>query len=162
MLIRELDRAGLRPYSDLLGEVEAGARYDPANPDNVRWLEQRLGGHIARGAVFYGLFDDDGSPVGIASLLTERFLHTEFSVSWLLDLGVMPDQRGKGYGSKLLTHLEEEARRAGSHCFYLWTYAGDHRNVAFYAKNGFVPVATLPDVNGPGAEGDVYMRKLLT
>ena len=31
----------------------------------------------------------------------------------------------------------------------------------FDGKNGFVPVATLPDVHGPGSPGNVFMRKLL-
>jgi hypothetical protein len=33
--------------------------------------------------------------------------------------------------------------------------------IAFYGKNGMTPVATLPDVHGPGDEGMVYIRKVL-
>jgi hypothetical protein len=41
------------------------------------------------------------------------------------------------------------------------TYAGSSQTVSFYVKNGFCPVAVLPDVFGPKAEGMIYLRKLL-
>ena len=33
--------------------------------------------------------------------------------------------------------------------------------IAFYGKNGFIPVGILPDVYGPKNEGMLYMRKVI-
>ncbi|CAH1056056.1 hypothetical protein PAECIP111894_02209 [Paenibacillus pseudetheri] len=41
------------------------------------------------------------------------------------------------------------------------TYAEVYDVIAFYGKNGFVPVGTIPDVFGPGAEGNTILRKIL-
>jgi hypothetical protein len=44
---------------------------------------------------------------------------------------------------------------------YVSTYAKDKEAISFYLQNGFVRVATLPDVHGPGDDGNVYMRKII-
>jgi hypothetical protein len=43
----------------------------------------------------------------------------------------------------------------------MMTYAADYDVIAFYGKNGFIPVATIPDVFGPKAEGNAVLRKVL-
>jgi ribosomal protein S18 acetylase RimI-like enzyme len=72
-----------------------------------------------------------------------------------------PDPRGKGYGSELLLHVEKLAIERGTTSPYASTYAKEHRVIAFYGRNGLAPVATLSDVDSPGDEGMVFMRKRL-
>ncbi|WP_449603560.1 hypothetical protein [Paenibacillus sp. Marseille-Q9583] len=64
-------------------------------------------------------------------------------------------------GGILLQHVEEVVKSRGAYCLLMLTYAEDYDVIAFYGKNGFVPVATIPDVFGPGAEGNTILRKIL-
>ena len=57
--------------------------------------------------------------------------------------------------------VSSHAKEKGVYCLYMSTYAKDSGVIHFYGKNGFVPVATLPDVHGPKEEGLVIMRKRL-
>ncbi|WP_176706688.1 GNAT family N-acetyltransferase [Paenibacillus hemerocallicola] len=71
----------------------------------------------------------------------------------LLQIGVSRGCKRSGSGTKLLRHAEEVVRSRWAYCLFIMTYAEDCDVIAFYGKNGFVPVATLPDVYGPGLEG---------
>ena len=107
---------------------------------------------------------DDGTPVGFVALLTEEPLEGVAifgKKAGLLEIGVAEEFRGGGYGKELLDYAEEQSIIGGAYCLYAATYARDHDTIRFYGRNGFIPVATLPDVNGPGDDGDVYMRKII-
>lgn len=160
-MFREISESEIAPFIHLLGEVEGGEHYDSSNPEHVEWITCRVHRQFAAGGRFYALYGEMEMPLGIGCLLVEPQLHVGYQLSKLLSLGVFPEYRGRGHGSKLLGLIEEEARRQGSYCLYIWTYAANTRNVTFYGKNGYPPVATLPDTNGPGDEGDLYMRKVL-
>lgn len=150
----------MQPFFELLGEVEAGRHFDKANPEHVAWLADRIHKHYGRGTRFFGLYDGD-RPVGIVGLLVDTYLNTPWSLGYITDLGIVPDSRGKGYGSQLMDFVAEEAKRQNCYCVYVDTYAGSAQNVSFYAKNGYVAVATIPDANGPEDEGQVWLRKVL-
>ena len=51
--------------------------------------------------------------------------------------------RGQGYGAKLLTAAEDEARAQGCHGVYLTTFSFQAR--PFYEKFGYEVVADIPD-----------------
>ncbi len=53
----------------------------------------------------------------------------------------------------LVRHGLDVSRELGLYCCYVATYAGDAGTVGFCLHCGFVPIATLPDVHGPGDEG---------
>ena len=93
-----------------------------------------------------------------ASQVFDRFGH----VAELLDVVVREPHRGNGYGRALLDHAEAQARAAGAYCLYVRTYAGNDDSMTFYIHRGFVPVALHPDVHGPGDDGEVHLRKILT
>ena len=63
--------------------------------------------------------------------------------AWYLSIvGVLPAAQGQGVGARLLAPTLAEAQQAGV-CCYLETFSS--RNPAFYARLGFVPVATHRD-----------------
>jgi GNAT superfamily N-acetyltransferase len=127
-------------------------------------VRRRIAIHYFRGAQAFVYFADDGAPAGFVVALIDPGLEGVRCFGRaveMLDVIVREPCRGKGYGRALLEHVEEVARAAGSYCVYVSTYAGDGKAVSFYVHCGYVPVATLPDVHGPGDEGQVYLRKIV-
>jgi GNAT superfamily N-acetyltransferase len=53
------------------------------------------------------------------------------------NIAVRPDQQGKGFGGRLLTHAEDLARSLGFEEIELYTNSAFASNLAFYAKRGF-------------------------
>lgn len=159
-MIKYINQDDFGVFFDLMGEVEMGRHFDPDNPKHVEWLNKRIEAYYALGARFFGLFPDDGSPAGFATLLINEKLFCAANAE-LLDIGVFKKYRGGGYGTELLKYAEKLSREADVYFFFARTYAADHGVVSFYGKNGYSPVAVLPDVNGPGDEGEIFMRKLL-
>jgi GNAT superfamily N-acetyltransferase len=160
-LIQEVSQENFSPFFNLMAEVECGRHFDFNNDKHVKWLQKRIASHFFRGAKFFAQYLDDGRPVGFAALLLDESIYEVVRWAELLDIGIFGDVRNCGYGSELLQHTEDYARQAGAHCMYMSTYAKDYKVIAFYGRNGFVPVATLPDVEGAGDEGIVFMRKVL-
>ncbi|MEI9812102.1 MAG: GNAT family N-acetyltransferase [Acidobacteriota bacterium] len=75
----------------------------------------------------------------VASAAGYRFLHTT-AWGWILyidDLVTVPAARGRGYGSLLLRHLQEEARRLGCDAVHLDTGYQRHAAHRVYLENGF-------------------------
>ena len=147
-----------------MAELEAGNHYDPGNPRHVEWVRKQISTQFLRGARFFACYMDDGTPVGLASLLinegpdgvTDCWRSAE-----LLDIGIFDEFQGKGHGAKLLKHVEDFAREAGVYCLWMLTYAHNCQAISFYGRNEYVPVGALPDVHGPHDEGIVFMRKVL-
>ncbi|WP_284946798.1 GNAT family N-acetyltransferase [Acidisoma cladoniae] len=76
----------------------------------------------------------DEEPAGTASL-THHDLHEEWPLTpWLASVYVQPQYRGRGYASRLVRCVEDEARTAG--VGRLWLYTGSSE--AFYARLGWV------------------------
>jgi ribosomal protein S18 acetylase RimI-like enzyme len=161
-MIRELDAQELADtFFDLMGEVECGDHIDFSDPGHVAWLHERISVQFARGTRFYGLFSESGEPLGFVGLLLEYGLNGDCRKAEVLDIGVQKGQRRMGFGAELLAHAEKLSAEAGAYCIFVATYAASYDVIAFYGKNGYVPVATIPDTNGPDDEGDVHMRKVL-
>lgn len=64
----------------------------------------------------------------------------EMFVFWI---GIDEPHRGRGYGSRTLGAIEEEARRQGIDRIGLNVFAHNPRAHALYLRLGFAPVATL-------------------
>lgn len=165
LTLKSLDEPTFRAtFFDLMAFVECGDFFEPSNPQHVAWLEERIHVHYCRGAQVFGAYEADGTPVGFAVLLIEKKLE---GADWsgqaaeLLDIAVFPRFQGKGWGKELLKYVERVAREAGVYCLYAMTTATSYDVIAFYGRNGLVPVAALPDMHGPGSEGNVVMRKRL-
>ena len=166
-MIRELaEQEFTETFFDLMAEVECGPHFRPNNEAHVKWVRRRIAVHYFRGARFFALQLADGTHAGFSAVFVEEALEGASSSPFghyaeLLDIGLLPEYRGTGRGRELLIHSEGYARDAGASCMYANTYAKNHDQIAFYGRSGFVPVACLPDVYGPGDEGRICMRKRL-
>jgi GNAT superfamily N-acetyltransferase len=164
MTIRDITQEELfKNFYKLVAQVEAGEHFDFSNPRHDAWLKHRISQHLYAGVRFFAVFGKNSKPIGFAGvLISERLENVPFGRSTeLLLIGVLEAYRGRGYGKMLLEHAEKLSHESGAYCMYIATYARDSRNIAFYGHHGYVPVATLPDVNGPDDDGNVYMRKIL-
>lgn len=159
-VIHEVHQEDFGQFFDLMAEIEVGDHFEFDNPEHIDWLRQKIAVRYFEGTRFYGLFLDDGTPVSLAGLLINESLF-EPNNSELKDIGTYRQFRKQGYGSQLLAYCEEISKDNNVYCMYMCTYAREYNNIAFYGKNGFVPVANLPDIHGAGDEGQVYMRKRL-
>lgn len=162
-MMREIREEAIEPYLDILAEVEH-VNLNRSNPEHEQWLRRRIGTHYRRGAKFYGYQDEAGAAAGIIVMLHEEApagIDALGARAEVLDIGVSKQHRRKGIGSILLKHAEAVARSRRAYCMFMMTYAEDYDVIAFYGKNGFVPVATIPDVFGPDLEGTAVLRKVL-
>lgn len=154
----------IEPYLDLLAEVEH-TKLDRSNPDHELWLRRRINRHYQRGAMFYAYHEiGQEDAYGIIAVLHEEAppgIPALGARAEVLDIGVSKRHRRKGIGSILLRQAEKIARSRGAYCLFMLTYAEDYDVIAFYGKNGFIPVATIPDVFGPHDEGNVVLRKIV-
>ena len=159
-MITEIYQEQMGQFFELLGEIEAGDYFDPQNPEHVDWLKQKIAVRFFEGTHFYGLFQENGTPVAVAGLLINEGLFGPNS-SELKDIGTFKEFRRQGFASELLQYCEQVSRENNVYSMYMFTYAGSYETIAFYGKNGFAPVACIPDKHGPKAEGEICMRKRL-
>lgn len=95
------------------------------------------------------VLEEDGRIAGI--LVLEPQAH-----ALLLDnIAVAPDGQGKGYGRRLMSFAEEEARRRGLDAIILYTHVLMTENIARYRRDCYVETGR---VNEKGFER-IYMRK---
>jgi len=163
-MIKELNEADFEGFLPLIAEVEH-VKLDVSNSVHKAWLENRLKLLVLRGAKFLAYYNDSKEPIGFISILHEKppaGIDVLGMRAEVMQIGVFPAFRRKGYGSILLKAGEEFAKSSGAYCLYIMTYAEDYDVIAFYGKNGFVPVASLPDTYGPDLEGNLFMRKVLS
>lgn len=162
-VIKDLNIKDLPDFYPLLGEIECGDLFDCDNTDHLDWLKRKMSLYIQMNAKYWGIYLKE-TPIAIVALLVDqgpKGIPYFGKKAEILEIGVYKEFRRSGHASLLLRHAEHYAKEKGVYCLYMSTYAKDSGVIHFYGKNGFVPVATLPDVHGPKEEGLVIMRKCL-
>jgi len=157
---RELQPSEAVIFADLIAETELGSHYRPDDPSHRSWVVHAVNRYFAAGGLFIAAFENGGHAVGYAVLLVDDKPGFRCKGE-IVSLGVLPEYRRQGIGTALVRHCLDVSRELGLYCCYVATYAGDARAVGFYLHCGLVPVATLPDVHGPGDEGQVYLRAIV-
>jgi GNAT superfamily N-acetyltransferase len=76
----------------------------------------------------------DGRPVGLVHFLFHRSTWTIGDVCYLQDLFVAPDARGQGVGEKLIAHVYDAARAAGSPEVYWLTHETNRTAMKLYDR----------------------------
>lgn len=162
MEIRKVLQSEMESFYELIGEVEYSL-FNVKNEEHINWLKKRIDRLYYSGAEFFGAFSESGEVLGIVTILIEEppIGIKACSRCEVIQMGTSKGFRNKGCGSKLLNYAKDYAKGQGVYCMYMHTYAGDYDVIAFYGKNGFIPVGTLPDVYGPKDEGMLYMRKII-
>lgn len=162
-MIKEINESEFDVFLKLMAEVEH-VKLDMKIPNHKEWLRNKIKLLYLRGTKFLGFYNEGNEPIGFITILHEKppeGIEVLGMRAEVLEIGVFPNFRRQGYGSILLKAGEEYARSLGVYCMFMMTYAEDYDVIAFYGKNGFIPVATLPDTYGPNLEGNLFMRKIL-
>ena len=94
------------------------------------------------GSIF--VLEMDGAISGMVSLLFSISTALGGKVAVLEDMIVDPSLRGKGFGSRLLEHGIDFARREGCKRITLLTDYDNAGAMNFYAKQGFVKSQMIP------------------
>ena len=157
MEIIRVAQGDLTPFLSLLGEIEAGERFEWQQQAHRDWIQERIDNHLSAGTKYFGVLGSSGSPEGVIGVRVDRQLFTETTAE-IVDIGVLQSSRRKGLGSYLLAHGVNIAISAGATAIYARTYAADWSVIAFYGRNRMHPVAVIPDTNGPDDEGTIVMR----
>lgn len=163
-IIKELFEKDFEPFCPLMAEIELGSLFDVENNVHNEWLWDKIHRRYGSGTRFFAMYGNGNEIIGLAGVQLEKTLKGVPYLgqkSELTDIVIAEKYRGRGAGTELLKYAEKTAKENGAYCMYAATAAFDYETVAFYGKNGFVPVATLTDVNGPNDEGALYMRKIL-
>lgn len=163
MEIRKVLQDEIDSFYELIGEIEY-TLFSTKNENHINWLKKRIDRLYYNGAEFLGAFNEKNDMLGIIAILVDVLpegINDGYNSCEVIEMGVNKDFRHKGYGSQLLTYAENYAKNQNVYCMYMHTYAGDYDVIAFYGKNGFVPVGIIPDIYGPKNEGMLYMRKII-
>lgn len=88
--------------------------------------------------------EEDGSLLGYATILTEAdedgsYDEVHYLYGYVGDLGVRPEDRGKGVGKLLLDECENRARQAGRKWLRIGVLANNVRARFVYERFGFAP-----------------------
>jgi len=162
-MIKQIDKKELlNSFYDLVAEVEFTDNFDKSNKSHVDLLNRYIDRNINNGAEIFGYYEENsGRPIGFVTSVIYRHLHTSYSECEILEIGVIKELRNKGYGNRLLQFIEEHHNKENIYCVLVKTYAADFRVIHFYGKNGYTPIAVIPDTQGPDSEGTIVMRKRL-
>jgi len=97
---------------------------------------------IANGEVW--LLESGGEPAGVLTL--ER--HADHAM--IFSVAVSPAFQGKGFGTKLLNHADQQTRLWGLPEIRLYTNAKTERNIALYLAYGYRETGRQPNPYRPG------------
>lgn len=119
---------------------------------------EHLGSFFAQvepGAPRFGI-DVAGTLVGAVGVRAEWF-----GGPYIQMFVLSPQHQGRGVGSRVLTAIEAEARRA--HNRNLWVAASDFNTDAqrFYERHGFVRVATVPALLRDDRDEILFRKRLV-
>ena len=124
-----LTRAAYAHYVALLGRepMPMGEDYASRIAAGEIWLLEELGDTL--GLI---VLEDDGDSLTIFSI------------------AIAPQHQHHGLGRRLLAFAESEARRRGAGALKLYTNAKMTRNIAIYARAGFVETGRMENSKRPG------------
>lgn len=98
---------------------------------------------------------DENILIGFCTLRIEALTkYTEF-FPWICSVMIFDEYRKKGYGSKMIELISNEAQKLGYNTVYLWT----DQAPKFYEKNGFSFLQTVE--KDDGSYGKMYYKKLV-
>jgi ribosomal protein S18 acetylase RimI-like enzyme len=77
-------------------------------------------------------------------------------------IGVQPEHRGKGLGTRLIQHVEGELRALESVMLLVETSGSDsfERTQAFYRKHQYAEALRVPDFYSPGEDKVTFCKVL--
>lgn len=102
---------------------------------------------------------DGGKALGFASYSRAPIADRVFELEWLC---VEPENQGRGVGSALLSHVEEELKKLGARLLYLETSSiDDYSEIRlFYERRGFLSAGFIPHFWKVGDGKFIYVKEL--
>ena len=123
-----------------------------------RYALDVLNDEIRSQGIRYDRLLADGKLVGFAS----HGQASEPGVMKLHRLYLLPEMQGRGLGSRLLQHVEREARAGRAHRLILAVNKRNAKAIAAYQRNGFVIAeSVVTDIGGGFVMDDYVMAKEL-
>lgn len=120
-----------------------GCHYDNKTLENsIKNYELRASNTETLPLTWIGIINE--KIVGMISLVECDHEDRKDLTPWLASMFVHPDFRRKGYASKLIQHLHENAKKLGFNTLYLFT--PDMK--VLYDKNGWTQIGTVRDPRG--------------
>ena len=136
-LIRDADTADLHLLAELIRTsfLDVAHRFEltgenaSKHPSNCtpEWIVSEM-----EKGVHYYVLEADGTPCGCAAME-----HASRRKCYLERLCVLPDRRGRGYGTALVNHVLETCRKTGAHFVEIGIIAADTTLLAWYESLGF-------------------------
>jgi GNAT superfamily N-acetyltransferase len=136
--IPEISRLGYASYVPNYMYLWQAEKYGQWYMDLSFSEESLLAQFNKAGAHFYLIFQDN-LPVGMAKTVTGRNVQGELDTDSieLEKIYILKEYSGKGAGSKVLSLITAEAKKAGYNKMWLKSMDSS-KSVTFYQKNGFV------------------------
>jgi GNAT superfamily N-acetyltransferase len=140
--VRVARKTDLAAMTHLLGQLFKQERdFSPAAAKQRRALGLILA-QPAMGRLF--VLTRGSRVLGMVSLLFTISTAEGGKAAWLEDLVVLPDERGKGLGTRLLSGAIDWARKAGMNRITLLTDTDNVHSLRLYARHGFEASAMRP------------------
>lgn len=123
-----------KSFRDVAERFNLESENAPTHPSNCQpdWIRSDLD----RGVSYY-LLCWRGSVAGCVALES-----ASSSMAYLERLGVLPEQRGRGFGAALLRHALRQARSAGARVVSVGVIAENTELVSWYERLGFAQAGT--------------------
>lgn len=103
----------------------------------------------------------NGKIIGMVHAMEENSINgREGREKWVITcIAVLPQNKSKGFGSKLLSAIEDEAKKHGAIKLFIHTNKDDQKVINFYQKNGYKTVGTIDEYYYAGSA--VFLLKSL-
>lgn len=105
------------------------------------------------------VFESDGQPAGFIQFMPADVADRAWYVWWI---AVDKTRHNKGIGGQLLRHAEDDIRAAGGRLIFIETSGKPifEATRAFYIRNGYPAVATVPDFYTDNDDLVIFQKRL--
>jgi len=117
-------------YRDVAQRFDLTPENCPKHPSNC--TDEWIRNDFARGVSYY-ILEHNGQPTGCAALEI-----SDPDISYLERLAVLPDNRRKGFGRKLVDHVFHQAKDSGINKISIGIIASQTDLKRWYQKIGFI------------------------
>ena len=149
IVIREANRED----TELLRRIEAGDGYPypykKTNEDYEKYMDE--------GDEFF-IAEADDAPAGYISMVDCIYLGR--TVCRLHLLAVLKEYQGKGIGTRLIQHFEEQAKSRGYHRIIINVYQDNEEAIKFYEGKGYRHWFTIPYRYEKGIDAYVMFKDI--
>lgn len=143
VMIRKVETADAKTCADLqirswrsaFGDILSGAVMERmTRPER---LEQVYEAAAASKEHHGFLILQDAKPCGMAWYGPARRSDMQ-EASELICIHILPEEKGKGLGSRLIAHVLADMKKQGYAECYLWVFSANEKARAFYERTGFM------------------------